>query len=69
VKPNTNEGVEASPLGTRQELEEEIPKEPVPKVPLPIKMVLGESPYEGDQTTSDTSFEYDEFELSYGEYV
>ena len=32
-------------------------------------MVLGESLYECDQATSDTSLEYDEFERSYDEYV
>ena len=32
-------------------------------------MVLREGPYEDDQATSDTSYEYDEFELSCDEYV
>jgi len=50
-------------------LEDEIPKEPIPKVLLPIKMVLGESPYRGNQATSGTSLEYDKFELSCDRYV
>jgi len=45
------------------------PQKTVPKVPLPIKNRVKESPYEGDQATSDTSLEYDEFELSCDEYI
>jgi len=69
VKPNTSERVEPSPLISLQKLKEEIPKEHTPKVPLLIKMVLGESPYEGNQPISGTSLEYDRFELSYDEFV
>jgi len=69
VKPNTIKGVEPLLLIVRQELEDEIRKEPVPKVPFPIKMMLGERPYEGDQAISDTSLEYDEFELSCDKHV
>jgi len=69
VKPNVSKGVEPLPFIAFQELEDEIPKELVPKVPLPIKMVLGESPYEADQATSDISLERDEFELSCDNYV
>jgi len=69
VKPNTSEGVEYLTLMTFQEFEDKIPEEPVPKVSLPIKMVLEESPHKGDQTTSDTTVKYDELELSCDEYV
>ena len=57
------------PLLASQELEDETPKAPIPKVPLLIKMVLGKDPYVSDQALSDTSREYDEFELSCDEYV
>ena len=40
-----------------------------PKIPFSIKIVLGESSYKGDQAISNTSLEYDEFELSCDEYV
>jgi len=43
VKLNTSEGMELPPLIARQEFEDEIPKEPVSKVPLPIKMMVGEA--------------------------
>jgi len=69
VKLNTSEGVKPLPLIGRQELEIEIAKEPVPKIPLLIKMALGENLYEDDQTTRGTSLEYYEFELSCDEYV
>jgi len=69
VKPNTSKGLKPLPLIALEEFEDEIPKELIPKVPLPIKMVLEESPYEVDQATSDTSFKYDEFEFSCNEYV
>jgi len=69
VKLNTSEGVKPLPLIGRQELEIEIAKEPVPKIPLLIKMALGENLYEDDQTTQDNSLVYDEFEFSYDEYI
>ena len=55
MKPNTSEGVKSSPLIAHQELDDEIPKVPIPKVSLPIKMVLGEDPHVSDQATTDTS--------------
>ena len=55
VKPNISEGVKPVPPLARQELEDETSKTPIPKVPLPIKMVLGEDPYASDQATSYTS--------------
>ena len=69
VEPNISEGVEPLPLIAHQVLEDEIPKEPDPKNPLSIKMVLGEDRYASDQDTTDTSLEYNEFELSFVEYV
>ena len=51
MKPNTSEGAKPLPLVACQELEDETPKVPVPKVPLPIKMVLKEGPYANDQAT------------------
>jgi len=44
VMPNTSDGGEPLRLITHKKLEDEIPKEPVPKVLLPIKIVLGEKP-------------------------
>jgi len=50
--PNTSEGVEHLPLIACQPLEDKIPREPVPKVPLPIKMLLGEAPYASEAAMS-----------------
>ena len=69
VKPNKSQGVKPLRIVTRQELEDETPKAPIPKVPLPINMVLGEDPFVSDQATSDISCEYDDFEISCDEYV
>ena len=57
VKPNISEGVEPLTLVTCQGLEDEIPKKPRAKVPLPITIVLGGSLYEGDQAIRGTSRE------------
>ena len=51
VKPNTSDGVEHLSLIAHLELKGGVLKEPIPKVPLPIKMVLEESSYECDQAT------------------
>jgi len=40
VKSNINEVVEPLFLIAHQDLDDEIPKESIPKVPLPIKMVF-----------------------------
>ena len=63
VKSITSERVKFLSLIARQELEIEIPKV------VPIKMVLGESLYEDDQTTRGISLEYHEFKFSYDEHV
>jgi len=54
--------VEPLPLIAYPVLTDEILIKLVPKVPLPIKMVLGESVCEGDHARSDNSPEYDEFD-------
>lgn len=69
VEPNTCEGGEPLPLIARQEPKDEILEKLIPKVPLPITMVLGESICDGDQATRATSLEYDEFKLSCDEFV
>ena len=60
VKPNTSEEVRPLPLVAYQELKDEILKKPIP---LYTKIMLGESSNKVDQATSETSLEYDEFEL------
>ena len=56
-------------LITYQERKDEIPKETIAKVLLPIKSVSDESIHEDDQVMNDPSIKYKEFELSCNDHI
>jgi len=69
VKVNTSKVVTLLSLKGHQELENEIPKEPITKISLPIKSVLEESVHEDDQAMNDPSIKCKELGLSYDDYI